>query len=265
MAKILILTVAGLVVLAVGTVGLPAAGELAQVYWNRGVAAVEAGIPLDVQIERLELLQPKVDHEASQCNHEVAKLQIDLEDAKSSLCADRTTVQSYKENIRRLRGLPVDEEGMVTVGCQQVSYALVRNKMASQLGVCRVKAAELEAREKLVATLETACNNVEAKRSQWNSKREALKVTISGLRARQAALKASAATPPGEIDSEQLVRAQSLADKIERQLRVAERQQALDAGSAAVEALEGNSSAQLQDVEAEVDALLGVDEAIAVK
>lgn len=259
-----LLVVGGLAALVGGTVGLETAGEVGQVMANRFTEGVKGSIPVEVEIERLELLLTKVEREASRNTHAVARAQIALEDALASKEQAESWAAGCKQKLARLRSLDADEEGRVQLGCQTVSYEAVRLSMARQVSAWKANRATCAAHEKTVAALQAACDNLTAKHEAWTARRDQLKTTLETLRARQTALAATTDAPTSGVVVE-LDRAQELASSIERRLRIAEREEALGQGIGidALSAGEIDADPADMNVEADVDAILGIDSKVA--
>ncbi|MCA9092498.1 MAG: hypothetical protein KDA68_03355 [Planctomycetaceae bacterium] len=245
------LALAGL--LGITGFSLAEVSEYFQVARNKVAASIRVGIPLDVEIDRMELLLKKTDEQVGHQKYQVAKTQIALEDAEAIVAREQGECESTVATLERLRNLQPGCNGKVQVGCSQVTADDVRRALSHKLSAYKMQTAALASRKEAVEKQRQAYQVLATNYQEWNRQRELLVHRLEALRAREAAQ--HSATGGSELDTSELARAGQLADQIEARLRVAEKQQVL--GATPIDSLlSADGSEATQDLEAEVDAVL---------
>ena len=255
MKKIAAIAFAVVAVLSITGFGVAEVAEYFQVARHNVNESIRESIPLDVEIDRMELLLKKMDQQVSKQKYQVAKSRVALEDAESEMVRDHKHAELMLANMRKLRDLQSGGQ-YVQVGCHKVTSGEVRQALANHLAAYKSKTIACEARETAVTQQRKAYQSLKQRYDEWNQQRQLLSHRLETLRSRLAAQKATANTDVVTIDSSELDRATQLAGRIETRLRIAETQQAL--GTDPVDSIL-NATTETRDVEAEVDALLGND------
>lgn len=254
--------VASIGLLAVSGVGLVEAVEYLQVAQNNVQEAVREGIPLGVEIDRMEVILKKMDTQVGQQKYEVAKAQVALEDSEAALGASRQNCDSLLADMSQLRDMDCSPKtvanrtscGSLSYRTVQVSATDVKRALGHKLASYKAKTASLEAQETVVEKQRTAWRTLATRYDSWNEQRQLLSHRLEALRARHTAQKVGSGAV-GSIDTTDLARVSKLADEIERKLRIAEKQEAL--GTSPVDQLLSGADSGSRNIEAEVDALLG--------
>lgn len=262
MRKIIIsmCTVVGMLVIGMATTGftLEELGEFFTVFTNRSNAALRAAIPLDVEIDRMEVILKKLDNQVESQKYAVAKSKIALEDAKAELHMAERRCQQLVSDMRQLRSLnPTQMAG--SCGAHQVSYLAVSQSdinraLSTKLASWKQANATSQARSKAVEQQQLAYGQLEQKFSEWQSNRELLRQRLETLRARHKNQQLSAKTDTNTFNQADLARASELADQIDKELRIVEAQQAL--GNNSSDILTNTGSQNPTNIAAEVDAVL---------
>lgn len=262
MKKQAMAAVAGLGILAVSSVGLVEAVEYFQVAQQSVHEAIQNGIPLGVEIDRMEVILKKMDQQVGQQKYEVAKAQVALEDAEASLAGKQRSCESLLSEMAKLRDMDCSPKtvatrsscGSVSYRSYQVSKADVKQALSHKLAAYKSQSSRLEAQRKAVEKQRAAWRALATRYDNWNQERQLLAHRLEALRARHKAQQVGSAMT-GTIDTKELARASKLADDIDRKLRIAEKQEAL--GTSPIDLLLTGSETDSSGVEAEVDALLG--------
>ncbi len=255
MKKIAAIAFAAVAVLSIAGFSIAEVSEYFQVARNNVNESIRDSIPLDVEIDRMELLLKKMDQQVTKQKYQVAKAKVALEDAESDLARDYKHSDMIMANMRKLRGLQSSGQP-VSVGCHKVSNGDVRQALANHLAAYKAKTATCEATKTAVSQQRKAYESLTQRYDEWNQQRRLLSHRLETLRSRLAAQKAASNTAVLTFDTSELDRATDLANEIETRLRIAETQQAL--GTDPVDAIL-DSTTEASDVEAEVDALLGAE------
>ncbi len=221
---------------------------------------IRENIPLNVEIERMEVILGKLDSQVAGQKHALAKAQVALEDAEARLAQSQEECQKLICDMRSLRDLQCQTRvaaapcGTVKVGGYSVSAGEITRALAYKLATWKSKTATSSVLEDAVTKQREAYRTLATRYDDWQQKRSLLAQRLDTLRARYAANQPSTAGTRGFQDGTDLARATELADEIEQRLRVIEKQQALGANSADQLLLETPKSNE--DISAEVDRIL---------
>ena len=235
--------------------------EYLQVAGNRVSSSVRGGIPLSVEIDRMEVILKKLDGQVSLQKYAVAKSKVALQDAKAEYQRAQAGCEGLLSDMQQLRNLSTSGStsscGTITVGCQKVSSEDVRRALTYKLTSWKEVSATANAREQALKQQQLAFNGLEKQFTDWQSQRTLLAQRLETLRIRHQTQQLASETDTTVFNNADLARATELADQIERELRIVEAQQAL--GSDPAESLLSNTGSDnsTTNVEAEVDRLLG--------
>ena len=252
--------IVGSVVVLAGLSGLNvnAVGEYAQVLRNRTSHAIDKAIPLSVEIDRMEVLLEKLNRQVTSQKYDVAKAKVALEDANTKWESNQLDCARSVSNMRKLRSAT----STVSSGCgttvnvsQPVASGNVHRALQQALATYKVKQAACKAQRDVIRQQQQAYGQLEERFAAWQNDRALLKQRLETLRVRYQAQQLASNTDTTVFDDADLARATELADKIERELRITEAQQRLDASP--IDAIkEGTTSIEAQQIEAEVDSIL---------
>lgn len=248
------------VVVSIAGFSFAEVGEYLQVARNRAVSTVKDSIPLDVEIDRMQVLIGKLDQQVDHQKYAVARSGIVLQDAQAEYVRSDARCQHLLAEMKQLRGLNVSQSTNQG-SCHQVSYRNVsqtdvRRALTYKLAAYKESTATCKAHEQAMQQQRQAYGQLEQQFTQWQSQRRLLAQRMETLKARHQTQQLASQTSTSVFNNGDLARATELADQIERELRIVEAQQAL--GSDPVNSLLTTSnSAELSSIEAEVDAILG--------
>lgn len=249
------------VVLAISGFGLAEVTEYLQVARKNVSEAVRESIPVDVEIDRMEVLLSKLDKQVKRQKYQVAKGEIALENAQERLEKDHQHCKATLAKMRHLRELQQCKPtpcGHIQVGNYRIAVSEISGALASKLDAYKAQAATLSEKERAVAAQKQAHAALLKKYADWNQQRELLSSRLETLRSRHEAQQAGRdVAGDSSFDSSELNRATQLADDIEARLQVAEKAEALGTGS--LDHLLDGATEPPVDVTAEVDRLLGND------
>ena len=237
--------------------------EYFQVAQNRVTKTIREEIPLDVEIDRLELLLTKTDRQVSRQKYQVAKSEVLMEEADTILLSQQNDCETILDSMRTLRKVQKQGGNNLQVGCHRVSSDEIAQALAYKLNAYQLKTSSWEARKRAVEQQRAAYNKLYTGYTEWNQKRQLLSHRLETLRSRLAANQAGNTQSGQTFQTTDLARATELADEIEQKLKIAETQQAL--GTAPFEGLIQERSAGTRDVTAEVDQLLETTQSSSIK
>lgn len=229
-------------------------GEYFQVTRNRISQSLQRQIPLDVEIERLELLLEKTDQQVSRQKFHVAKAKVALEESQFALQRDKQVCQNLYASMRNLRDAQRDGGEIVQVGCHSVPASDVNRALAYKLASYKNRMETVSHREKSIQHQTVAFNNQFNSFGEWEQKRKMLALRVETLKARLSTHLATATKASEGIPATELVRATELADDIERKLKIAETERAL--GTSTIDTFSDIKATQNTNVVAEIDQLL---------
>ncbi|MCG6155107.1 hypothetical protein [Rubinisphaera margarita] len=256
MKKIAGLGIGLAVLLAVAGFSFAELGEYSQVFRNRVNGAVHDRIPMSVDIDRMEVLIRKLDQQVESQKYLVAKANISLQDARMELQQKQSVSEGLLTEMRHLRGwLDTSSYATIQVGCHEVGRDDISTALRHKLAAWKEATATAEACAETVAQHEQACDALNHQFTEWQSQRQLLTHRLEKLKAQYLTQQMKQESTPA-LDQSDLARATELADSIEKELRVAEAQAAL--GTTPLDQiLSDQLNANTEDVEAEVDAILG--------
>lgn len=190
----------------------------------------------------------------------MAKSKIALHDAEVEYQRAQSGCEGLLSDMQQLRNLTMSQTTSscrtITVGDQKVSAEDVRRALAHKLTSWKGAVETSKAREQALTQQQTAYAALERQFTDWQSQRQLLAQRLETLRARHQTQTLASETDTTVFNNADLARATELADRIERELRIVEAQQAL--GSDPAESLLGNGPSDgTAAVEAEVDRILG--------
>ena len=247
--------------LAVAGFSVAEVGEYLQVARDRVATTVRENIPLSVEIDRMEVLLKKLDAQVQNQKYAVAKSRVALQDAEAELQRSKSVCESLLTEMRELRHLSAAQTttagDAVTVGCHKVSCEDVRRALSFKLSSWKTASATAKAREEALEQQQTAFTRLEEQFGDWQAQRSLLAQRLEMLKARHQTQQLSSDTDTKVVHNADLARATELADQIEREVRIAEAQQAL--GNDSVTALMPSAAeavGRTEAVESEVDAIL---------
>ncbi|MEO2018586.1 MAG: hypothetical protein ABGZ53_29900 [Fuerstiella sp.] len=236
-------------------------GEYLQVARNRAASTVTDSIPLDVEMDRMQVLLKKLDAQVGHQKYAVATSKIALQDAEANYSRSEARCQNLVAEMEQLRGLNMQSSssqscGTITVSCRSVSQSDIRRALSYKLAAWKAASATCKAQEQSVQQQRMAYTRLEDQFGQWQSQRSLLAQRLETLKTRHQTQQLASETNTSIFNNADLARAIELADQIERELRIVEAQQAL--GSDPTDSLRTPSdSTELSSIEAEVDAILG--------
>ena len=235
-------------------------GEYLQVARDRAASTVKDAIPLDVEIDRMQVLLQKLDAQVGHQKYAIARSKISLQDAEAEYARSDARCNHLLAEMGQLRDLNVSNLGSscsaVTVSCRSVSQSDVRRALSYKLAAWKESTATRSAQEQAVQQQRQAYSQLEQQFAQWQSQRRLLSQRTETLKARLQTQQLASETDTSVFKSADLARATELADEIERELRVDEAQRALG-NDPADSFLIPSDATELSNVEAEVDAILG--------
>lgn len=246
-------------VLALTGLSIAEIREYLQVARNRTSEAIREAIPLNVEIDRMEVLLSKLDHQVANQKYAVAQSKIALEDSESVYARSQSRCKTLLAEMQQLRALGVTENstlnGCHTVAYRGVSMADVRRALCCRLEAYKEAEATCKAQKEGMCQQRQAYAQLEQRFTSWQSQRRLLSQRLETLKARHKSQQLASETDTTVFNDADLARATELADQIEKEIRIVEAQQAL--GSDPAELFAHDDSAETgTEIEAEVDALL---------
>lgn len=235
-------------------------GEYFQVVRNRVSSGIHGGIPLSVEIDRMEVLLKKLDAQENDQTYAVARFRVALQDAEAEFERSQGSCENLLSEMRQLRDLSKSEASgsceITMVGYRKVSAEDIHRALAYKLSMWKSASATAKAREQALEQQRTAFAKLEQQFADWQSQRSLLAQRLETLKARLQTQQLASETDTTVFNDADLARTTELADQIERQIRIAEAQQAL--GNDPVASIMSNIGVEPigADVEAEVDGLL---------
>lgn len=249
-----------------GLVGLlsqtPAVTEYITVGKNRVVQGIEQGIPKSVEFERLQVVLDKLNAQEPDHKRLIAAAQIELQDAETALQQSQLAGDKLRDDMRRLRALAGDGEQLVVVPASSgkaISTSDVRRALAARLASYKQAQERLELQRRSLAERREAFASLQARFEEWRVNRSQLADRLQTLRLRHESQLLANNTDSRVFDDSDLTRATEIANRLERDLRIVEAQQAL--GSDAADSIL-NSTLKVEEdftaIDAEIDQILAV-------
>ncbi len=244
------------VLVALSMVGVSATevGEYTVVLARRAGAAVFGkGVKPELEIDRLELLLAKMASQLGQHQRTVAQAKVELEDAEEAREKAVASRQKLKGDLQKLRTLLADSDAaegeaangvMVTgvtisggrskvcvlkVNGRTIATDKVRKAMSDKLASYKHSVQQCETLERALEERRLASEKLEERLADWQSKRVELAQRVATLKLRRQTQVLQSRTDTSLFDDADLARATAIADTVERELRVVETQQAMQA------------------------------------
>jgi chromosome segregation ATPase len=242
------------VVVALSMLGVSAqdAGEYTVVLARRAAAVVFGkGVRPDLELERLELLLAKMASQLSQHQRAIARAKVELEDVESAQGKAVAGRHKLKGDLQKLRSLlaasdaadGTDATGVTITGLtvsrdkselcvlsvngRKVAVGKVRQAMADKLASYKQAVEQCETLERALDERRRASEKLEERLADWQSKRLQLAQRVATLKLRRQTQVLQSRTDTSVFDDADLARATTIADTVERELRVVETQQAM--------------------------------------
>lgn len=232
-------------------------GEYLHVAHNRTITAVRDAIPLDVEMDRMEVLLQKLEDQVSTQRAAVARARIALQDAETNFRQSRSHCGQLLSELRQPLQFSSGTSPCASTGNASLTVAPgeVQRVLAGRLAGWKASSATLQARQQAMHAQRVACTRLEQQFQQWHTQRQLLTQRLETLRIRYQTQQLAGQTDTSILNDADLARTVELADQIERQLRIAEAQQEL-AETPVSPLPDLKHTAATTDIEAAVDAVL---------
>lgn len=199
--------------------------EYGQVARNALQSSIQDSIPIDVELQRLEVLLDKVDAKTLDQKRIVAKAQIELENAETLLSQARRRQEAVKSAMAAVRnGEQVYVSSKSGTRCGGVVTVPANEQLAQLLTSYKTFTSTVTAREKAVVAHRHAVESLTSRFQEWSQERETLRQQLDSLRARHAATQIATVQQPGLATGE-LSRASELFQRLDQRLKIEERTQ----------------------------------------
>ncbi len=231
--------------------------EYTQVVRNRVHQGVKEAIPMSVEIDRLEVLLQKLNQQVASQKYLVAKANIGLQDAELEQERQESKSNNLLTEMKHLRGwLAASEYATIQVGCQKVNKGDISQALRHKLAAWKESSAATEACAEAVSAQKQAVVALNKQFTEWQNQRKLLGHRLEKLKAQAVAQQLKQRTTLPELDQSDLARANELADEIEKEIRIAEAQDALGTDPLD-QLLDEELTDDTSSLEAEIDAILG--------
>lgn len=223
-----------IVVLAISGFGITEAFEYLTTAGNRISDALHDGMPVDVEIDRIQVILAGVDDQIERQKHVVATGLVALEDAESAVKQEHAECQALLSEMQTLRNRLPDKAGATqSTACRQPQppgqdTQGIRRRLATRLAIWEARTSSLQVLEEAVEHQRQAVDQLTARHDEWRRKRELLSSRLTVLRTRQTSSQAYDSETGSAFDDAALSRATRLANEIETRLRVGEKASSLD-------------------------------------
>jgi len=218
----------GAVIVGLLVITFTGLGTLAQVKWHDAQKYLDSKVPPETKLKELQVEANKIDKDIKRHLGALASQEVEYERLDANLTARKEQQANLRQEIAAMMAL-LDKSGTEKVSYNGKSYrpselAMRLEKATHDLELGK---AEIKTKEQVLASkrqsLELAHQRIRAMRDQ----KEELRVTIAKLEARIEAVKLKQANCPFEVDDSQVSKCRELADKLDRQLAVAEKESEL--------------------------------------
>lgn len=208
-------------------------------------------IPLDVEIDRLEVILKRTNEQVVRHQNQIARTGLIIEHADELMTREKNECNSLLVSMRTLRNMQGTSNYPVSGGCHSHSSQNVSTALAYKYQSYQFKKSSWESCKKLVEQQKVAYENYTREYSEWIQKRDLLIQKLETLKTRLAAYEAGQLNSESSLHASDLKRASELADEIERNLKVEEKKSQLEKES-------GRQTTGIadQDILSEIDQLL---------
>lgn len=212
------------------TIGVASVTEMTE--YGRVVAkdaakVVRESIPTSTELARLDLMIDDLEDRTAEQRRVVATAEVDLEDAKAGLDEAKQACRKVKTKLTALRAAAKESGERTLVSTCGDTTAVSsscpdRETLTRWLNRYRVHADTLAARTKQVEAQQAGVDRLRTQLIRWESDRDELRSRADSLRARHEAAQAAVALK-SPTAGDTLGRAEELAERLDRRLRIEER------------------------------------------
>jgi chromosome segregation ATPase len=223
MCKKLCLAV-GAVIVGLVVITFTGLGTLAQVKWHQAQQWMDSKVAPETKLQELRVESGKIDKDIKKHLGTLAQMEVDYERLEATLAARKKAQADLREEIAAMNKALDSNELKVKYNGKTYLQSELAMRLESKVHDYELGKSVIKTQEQVVAskrqTLELAHERIRAMRSQ----KDEIQRTIADLETRIEKLKVKQADCPFDVDDSQAKKCKDLADKLDRQISVKEKE-----------------------------------------
>jgi chromosome segregation ATPase len=223
MCKKLCLAV-GAVIVGLVVITFTGLGTLAQVKWHQAQQWMDSKVSPETKLQELRVESGKIDKDIKKHLGTLAQMEVDCERLEATLAARKKGQADLREEIAAMNKALDSNELKVTYNGKKYLQSELAARLDSKVHDYENGKSVIKTQEQVLASkrqsLELAHERIRAMRAQ----KDELQRTIADLETRIEKLKVKQADCPFDVDDSQAQKCKALADKLDHQISVKEKE-----------------------------------------
>jgi len=221
--------------LAVALFGFTKAGGLAEVAWNKLCGVANSAVPIETELDRIELQVKAITDDIKASNSAVIKEEVATERLRIEVAGTKDALDKRLEELTKMNAALESGETFVKIGSQNFPVEKVRAKFSQDWASFKSAKAALEAKEKLIEQKQKQLDTAKARIDEMKAQQDQLRTTVAKMRADLEAAKLAQAQSPVQVDESRLAEIKKSSAEVQDRINVLVREAELQGQPAVAE------------------------------